>query len=371
VVIGCGIVLKILLLEYITAGGLNDEPLQASLLQEGTLMRDALLRDFSDIAEVEIVTTYDVRVSLPKFTKQAICVDSTSDIKEIWHDMLQTCDAALLVAPESNGVLTELTAMIEVAGVKNLGCLHPAVEIASNKQLTCDVLKKANILTIPTYTVYEFLSPDFISTQSVSSGWVIKPIDGAGCVDTFYFTDGQALKTWLILEQTIEKYDAYIIQPYQHGTPASISMLCKNGRALVLSCNEQVIEIEASEIQVSKTQTTKNNPASIQYKGSKVNALSHYNAAFAELANQITTAIPDLNGYVGVDLIIHEQGDFKEIFVVEINSRITTSYIALRESIDCNPAKLILDLVYDNTSSLAFNLPENMARKTIEIRVNG
>lgn len=370
-VIGCGSVLKILLLEYITAGGLNDEPLPASLLQEGRLMRDALLRDFSDIAEVEIVTTYDVRVSLPKFIKQAVCIDSTSDVKAIWYDLLQTCDAALLVAPESNGVLTELTAMVEVAGVKSLGCLQPAVEIASNKQLTFNVLKKANILTIPTYKVHEFLSPDFISNQSVSSGWVIKPIDGAGCVDTFYFTDEQALKTWLILEHTIEKYDAYIIQPYQKGIPASISMLCKNGRALVLSCNEQVIRIETSDIQISKTQAPKESLASIQYKGSKVNALSHYNAAFAKLANKIAAAMPDLNGYVGVDVVIYEQDDLKRIFVVEINPRITTSYIALRDSIDCNPAKLILDFVYDNTSSLAFNLPENMARKTIEISVNG
>lgn len=369
--IGYGIVLKILLLEYITAGGLNDEPLPASLLQEGTLMRDALLRDFSDIAEVEIVTTYDARVSLPKFIKQAICVDSTSDVKTIWHDMLQTCDAALLVAPESNGVLTELTNMIELAGVKNLGCLHPAVEIASNKQLTYEALKKSNILTIPTYTVHEFLSPDFMSNQSVSSGWVIKPIDGAGCVDTFYFADEQTLKTWLTLGHTIEKYDAYIIQPYQKGIPASISMLCKNGSALVLSCNEQVIEIEASEIKISNTQAPKESLATIQYKGSKVNALSHYNATFAKLANQITTAIPGLNGYVGVDVIINEQDDIKEIFVVEINPRITTSYIALRDSIDCNPAKLILDFVYDSTSSLAFNLPENMGRKTIEISVNG
>ena len=144
-----------------------------------------------------------------------------------------------------------------------------------------------------------------------------------------------------------------------------------NGRALVLSCNEQVIQIEASEIQISKTQVPKESLASIQYKGSKVNALSHYNEDFTKLANKIAAAIPDLNGYVGVDVVIYEQDDFKKIFVVEINPRITTSYIALRDSIDCNPAKLILDFVYDNTSSLAFNLPENMARKTIEISVYG
>ncbi|MGZ8258846.1 MAG: hypothetical protein ACXWTR_06695, partial [Methylotenera sp.] len=202
-------------MEYITAGGLSGMPLPASLLREGTLMRDALLFDFSAIDDIEIVTTYDARLGLPEvrvlkdtapnagapeYIKQAIGIESAANAKTIWHKILQTCDAALVVAPETNGVLSSLTQMVETSGVKNLGCTQVAVDIASNKYDTYHKLNNANILTIPTYTVGEFLSIESAGNESFNNGCVAKPIDGAGCEDTLYFKDAVALQAWLDLD---------------------------------------------------------------------------------------------------------------------------------------------------------------------------
>ena len=77
--------MKLLLLEYITAGGLSREPLSTALLQEGAMMRDALLRDFADIAKVEVMTTYDTRLPKPENVAQAIPVDAETDAETIWH----------------------------------------------------------------------------------------------------------------------------------------------------------------------------------------------------------------------------------------------------------------------------------------------
>ncbi|MEO6118153.1 MAG: ATP-grasp domain-containing protein, partial [Methylotenera sp.] len=182
-------------------------------------------------------------------------------------------------------------------------------------------------------------------------GYIVKPNDGAGCNDTFYFSDFAVLLDWLTLNQ--EKQAGYIIQPYQTGIPASISVLCKAGKAWLLSCNQQKIAIK----------TIERNQAAIQYQGSVVNGLSTYQAAFETLANRIAKALPGLNGYIGIDVIVNSEA----IYVVEINPRITTSYIGLRESLNCNPAQLIMDLI-DNPS---FKLPENLANKSVEISVNG
>ncbi len=368
--------MKILLLEYITAGGLSGMSLPASLLCEGMLMRDALFSDFSAIVDVEIATTYDARLTPPVGNiKQVIRIDNSANAHETWQAILQTCDAALVVAPETDGVLSSLTQMVEAVGVKNLGCLQRAVDIASNKYDTFQMLKNAGILTIATYTTREFLHPDFHENKSFNSGYVAKPNDGAGCEDTVYFNEVAALQTWLHHNQDVsldlDKYqdryqDRYIVQPYQKGTPASISMLCKHGKAWVLSCNQQAIEVKASETKGSEIQTAQPGLALIQYKGCQVNGLSMHYDAFTKLADSIAAAMPDLHGYIGVDVIINDN----DIYVVEINPRISTSYIGLRESLNYNPAKLLLDLAWSGSSDSTFKLPDNMTANMVEISIN-
>jgi len=364
--------LKILLLEYITAGGFGGEPLPASLLREGALMRDALVHDFSTLENVSIVTTYDARLDVPQLGGsiiQAVSVEQVSDALATWQQLLKTCDAALVVAPETDGILAHLMKMIEAAGVKNLGCLSSAVKITSSKYDTYQQLKSANILTLATYTVDAFLQVDFSQNQLSKNGWIVKPSDGAGCEDTFYFDDEASLREWLrVNQQAVQQRQAakqFIVQPYQTGMPASISMLCKHGDAWLLSCNQQTITIVNDDVLQTSAK-----PAHIHYQGCTVNGLSQYANAFSQLASDIAAAMPDLNGYVGVDVIVSHDN----IYVVEINPRITTSYIGLRESLGVNPAKLMLDLAYCQSTpeslSPTFKLPVNMTTKTVEINLN-
>ena len=318
-------------------------------------MRDALLHDFSLLKDVEIITTYDARLSSSTKTQLAIRIDEKSNAMEIWQSLLQSCDAALVIAPEADGVLSELTEMITLSSAKNLGCSQPAVNVASSKYATFQALKSANILTISTHAASAYITSSLNADESVINGYVVKPDDGAGCDDTFYFQNKGMLHEWLNFN--VDKLARYIVQPYQTGMPASISVLCKNGEVWLLSCNQQKVAIATSEAAaLSEYQATFN------YHGSVVNGLTHYHAAFVSLADRITKATPGLNGYVGIDVII----DGEAIYVVEINPRITTSYIALNESLDCNPAELLLDLV-DN---LNFKLPENLANKMVEVSFN-
>lgn len=337
--------MKILLLEYITAGGLSSRPLPPSLLREGELMRNALLADFSMIKDVEILITYDYRLGAAEFTSQAICIEKDADVSSIWRELLSACDAALIVAPETDGILANLSKMVESSGVINLGCQTLAVEIATNKYDTYQNLKNAGILTISTYTADEFLQLE----SNQNSAYVIKPFDGAGCENTFYFANQADVSVWL--QQHQHQWHKFVVQPYQIGTPASISILCKDGDAWLLSCNQQTTKIANSEI---------------TYQGSVVNGLTQYQPLFSQLAKKIASVIPSLNGYVGVDVIV----DNTDVYVVEINPRITTSYIGLRESIGLNPAQLILDLACCDLSNSSFELPSNMMKKPVKISLD-
>ena len=52
--------------------------------------------------------------------------------------------------------------------------------------------------------------------------------------------------------------------------------------------------------------------------------------------------------------------------VLEINPRLTTSYVGLRRAMDCNPAQLVLDMFYN----AAFERPLTMARNVVEISLD-
>ncbi len=303
-------------------------------------MRDALLRDFSDVTDIDIVTTYDVRLAKPESAVQAIFVDEEENPEIIWQQHLTDCDACLIVAPETGGILCQLTQMVEAQAVQNLGSHSSAVAIASNKYETYQWLMKANIATLPSYTAYEVLEAPLNSVN----GFIVKPNDGAGCEATNYFADKPALVTWL----ANHTHENLIIQPYQQGQAASISALFKQGQAWVLSCNEQMIDIQEDN--------------HVHLIGCRVNAFHQYLAVFNQLVKQIAIALPTLNGYAGIDVII----EGNNVFVVEINPRITTSYIGLRESLGYNPAKLILDSILSPT----FELPLGLNKNIVDIHLN-
>jgi predicted ATP-grasp superfamily ATP-dependent carboligase len=331
--------LKILLLEYITAGGFNDAPLPASLLREGVLMRDALLKDFGAVPQIEITTTYDARLSKPvlqtQHTIQSHAVHINSNPIEIWQALLSDCDVALIVAPETDGILHHLTQLVEASPAINLGCDEVSVKLTTSKLATCAVLQQSSIATIPSYKADTFDCP--LVADKFPNGYVLKPDDGAGCDNTWYFENFSALNHWL--QSNAEVLFKFIIQPYQTGLTASFSMLCKQGKAWILACNQQKVTKEINqEVKLGKfPKSIDKLPQHFKYSGSYVNALAENYADFNELAQRIAAAIPGLNGYVGVDVVI-ENGI---IYVVEINPRITTSYIGLQQSLQYNPAELI------------------------------
>ena len=309
---------KIFVCEFITGGGLCAEALPESLLKEGLLMRNALLQDLSELP-YEISTTYDARLVPPVECANCVAVYKNEDVWQIWQTHMQAADAVWLIAPETGGILSRLSQMAEkpklnsLQGALILGCGLASIEVTSKKMATYLALEAAGIPSIPTYTLENWPRNHQV--------WLAKPNDGAGCTDTVCFNNADDLEGWIIANH---KQMSHVIQPFQQGDAGSISCVMLNGTAQLLSCNSQHIEV--------KNQV-------LSYRGGVVNGMRDYWPQFEFVTNKIAQAMPSLSGYVGIDVIV----DGGKVIVVEINPRLTTAYIGIRESIGANPAELIIN----------------------------
>jgi tyramine---L-glutamate ligase len=298
--------------EFITAGGFNHAELPQSLVHEGMLMRDVLLADLSQLP-YQVITTVDARLSIPKHCHTYASVQSDDDVWQVWEHAMHAADAVWLIAPETDGLLEKLTKLAVKLQKIIIGCGLESIAVSTSKLATYQVLQKAGIITIPTYTPENW--PKSVGT------WIAKPDDGAGCDATVCFDSAEALVNWININN---KAASHVIQPFQKGITASISCVMRNGKAFVLSCNQQIIEI---------------NNHQLSYHGSKLNAMCESYSSFEVIANKIAKTMPDLAGYVGVDVIVNDD----KVIVVEINPRLTTSYCVLSKAIGVNPAELVIN----------------------------
>ena len=324
--------MNIFVCEFITAGGLNRADLPASFAREGMMMRDALMHDLRMLPNIKVLTTHDARLNPPSL--DSVPISAQDDAWLVWQNMLKTCDAAFIIAPETSGHLADLVDLVNRCQVLNLGASLEAIKITSSKYQTSQQLAKAGINVVPTYYKEVWSDQHFESR----TGWVVKPDGGAGCEGTVFFKNRVDVEPYLTHQVSTQ-----VIQPYISGIPASLSMLCKNGKAWLLSCNLQKIELA---------------DAQFIYRGSVVNGLADSSTRFENIATLVAQAMPGLAGYIGVDVMV--SGD--NLTVLEINPRLTTSFVGLHQSLGINPSKLILDLfLEENFTMPLLNLANNPA----------
>jgi len=303
--------MKLFIGEFITGGGLRDQPLPESLAREGDMILRALLNDFSDTGRVSLLTTRDDRLQALPDGIHSIPV--TGSIHDVWSQCLSDSDAAIIIAPETEKVLYNWTREAAGQGCPLLGSRPDAVELTTSKRRTIEYMAYRDIPVVPSL---EITSGRMTSNQ----GFVVKPDDGVGAEKCRRITGYEDLVEYLEVSG-----DDNLVQEYISGTPASLSLLCLEGQCRLLSANEQLFEFADDGRGV--------------LRGIVINGLP-LSDTLANLGDAITAAIPGLGGFVGVDLILTADGPR----VLEINPRLTTAYAGLRQSLGRNPAEWLLSL---------------------------
>jgi predicted ATP-grasp superfamily ATP-dependent carboligase len=234
---------------------------------------------------------------------------------ERFEACMAAADAVWPLASESEGLLERLSRDILRANRILLGSAPGAVQVAASKLKVARALAEGGVPVAATYSPHAVL-PDR------RGAWVAKPDDGAGCFNIRLFSDRAAALAWI----RSNAGEGYVLQPFVAGKLGSLSLLCCDGVARVLSCNLERVAMRNNRF---------------HFLGSTVNGLGDHDGALDRLARQVAAAIPSLWGYVGVDFVLGDQG----AVVLDVNPRLTAAYAGLHASIGRNPAGLVIELL--------------------------
>jgi predicted ATP-grasp superfamily ATP-dependent carboligase len=119
-----------------------------------------------------------------------------------------------------------------------------------------------------------------------------------------------------------------MVQELIRGTAVSVSLISTGSEALPISLNKQDVSLRT--------------PDSVStYNGGIVPFNSPLKRKAFATAKTIVESFRGLRGYIGVDLVLTE----KEPIVIEVNPRLTTSYVGLRKIANFNPAQAIINAI--------------------------
>ena len=246
-------------------------------------------------------------------------INANSEILNLFHEF----DKAFILAPEENNILYNIIKFLEEKKIPHLNCSSVFIQETCDKQKTNNLIKNKLPNT-------ELMHNDYKKINE-KEPIVAKTIDGLGADMLYIFKDRNDLennKNFLTKK--------HIYQKFIKGQVVGVNIFSKDDIFEILSLNEQIYERKSAN--------------QIFLKEMRIGAFNDHIIDFKHIVQDILKGFTGYDGFFGMDFIISEN---KEIFFLEINPRLTTSYTFLRESIGFNPAEL-----YNNVS-LKFNIKEN------------
>jgi predicted ATP-grasp superfamily ATP-dependent carboligase len=328
--------MRILVHEYLTGGGLwSDEPgdpTRHPLLAEGRAMVEAVSQDLRRVHDVRLVEFRDARLISPSQSPgDTVVITSAAHEFEALAHWSPRVDGVLLIAPEYGGRLLERSRWVERHGGRLLSPDSAFVELATDKSRTADALAVAGV-AVP-YSLRLGASEPFPAEFPFPA--VLKPNDGAGSLETHLVTSyGEAQQL------RIRYSDARRVEVFCPGLPASVLALCGPRRRLLLlpPCRQRVTS-----------------DGRFQYLGGMFPLAGNLVQRACQLARTTFTALPRTSGFVGVDMILGDAADGSRDVVLEVNPRLTTSYVGLRRGTSSNLAAAMLAMERGDRCPLFFH----------------
>jgi len=283
------------------AGGDRESPPAPSLLAEGRAMRDAVTADFRAVPGVRVLT-----------------LDESP-----FAELAGAADHTLVIAPECGGRLEHLCREVLRVGGRLLGPSPEAVHLTADK---LDLARHWDRHGVPTPQTWP------LGEEPAGLLVVVKPRDGAGSQGTvlsFVGTDLRSVRAWTDRRSVPTESDwpgPLIAQHYVPGFAASVAFLISlSGLRPLVPC-EQLLSPDGR----------------FQYRGGRLPIRPDLAQRAIRVATAAVACVPGLLGYVGVDVML---GDDGRDWAIEINPRLTTSYVGLRALAKFNIAEAMLAAV--------------------------
>lgn len=350
---------SILCFEYFTAQGVEDLSIVSEAVE---IIRSLVLELKDEDTYVLLAKQFENIFDDFDFEVKTIIID---DLCNWLEENAYVFDRAMFIAAEGDMNLYNLTKLLESKNVKVYNSDSYAVKLTSDKYETFDYLMNRvnqpmtyNILLNPkTYwkraiqiffdringdygdgnddgTVPIMQKPKDIPVLDNSDRdevkkykLIAKPRYGVDCENLKIIESKRDIDE---LEDIYPNGSRFIVQEYIPGDVCSVCLLSDGKEALPISLNKQIVEIDEN---------------GGEYKGGYIPYEHPLKEKAFEVAKKACEFIPGIKGFIGVDLVIAD-----DVYLIEINSRFTTSYVGLEKIANINIAKTIIDLIDGNIS---------------------
>ena len=308
--------MRVLVYEWCCSGGLTGPdaaplvPAAASpadlesLAREGRAMFLEVLRDGCRAPGLDMHAVVDATRPVAVPAGVQVHPVAAGDECDSLVAVAKACDIALLIAPETEGLLARRVAAVRAAGVDVIAPGPRFIDLASDKQATILALAAAGI-PVPA-------GRELAAGESWPTGFrrpaVGKRLDGVGCDGLIrvgnHAASPPAAGFPLRIEAAVD------------GLPVGVACLCRSGRTMTLPPMIQLF-------------STRNAPGYIGGEPLTSPSLHHraISLAVRSMAALERAAGDKARGWVGVDMILGPRDDGRGDRVLEVNPRLTTSFL--------------------------------------------
>lgn len=307
--------MRVFLYELTCAPANINEPTFRLLRAEGAAMLAALREDFGRIPGLEVLTLG------PDSLSPGIASSSPAHEHQAFRDLARVANFTLVVAPECQDLLLARCGWVEEVQGQLLGPSSSAVRLTADK-LALGRHWRACGLATPETILLEPRTP----APSGCFPAILKPRHGAGSQATFLVRRRSDLTACLDQARAEGWEGDLILQPLVHGQPASVAFLTGPGRKVPLLPAAQRLSADGR----------------FHYLGGSLPLPGPLGERAVRLAHRAVDTVVGLRGYVGVDVVLGPAEDGSQDWLIELNPRLTTSYVGLRAVANANLAHALL-----------------------------
>ena len=325
--------MRIIVYEHISSGGLAGQSIPPSVLSEGFAMLRTVVSDFKSGGH-EVTVLLDDRLSRlnpPINADYIVPIFYEQEPKRFLVNTAKINDALYIIAPETEETLQSLVELVEHTGKVSLNCESRAIQKVADKTLLHNVLKKNGLSTPKTLVLNVNDSLTNVKrTLSIKLSYplVFKPVTSVSCGGLSIVNEHSQVEKAIAKIKAETTEGQFIVQEFIGSEAVSVSLLCAKNKAFGISLNKQTVKVGG--------------PAGVsRYEGGAVpfdHALKQ--EAFA-VAEKVVEFFPGLRGSVGIDLVLAND----KAFVVDVNPRLTTSYVGLSRVANFNVAQALINAI--------------------------
>ena len=295
----------------------------------------ALAADFAAIEGVKTSVILDSRQDtngLPWARCQIILVRKAGGDCDALTTCCRDADWTIVIAPDFDGLLESRCRIVDMAGGRLLGPSPRLISLAADKQRTAEHLAAAGV----SVAFGEAVDAGNLLTVAAVIGYpiVFKPRDGAGSKNVRLLAD----------RDTAERFQKSLVKQgrlerFYPGIAASVALLCgPMGIFPLPACRQRLSD-----------------DGRFCYLGGSCPLEPALARRATSLAVQAIRSLPKPLGYLGVDLVLGANPDGQNDVVIEINPRLTTSYVGLRAIANGNLAATMLAAAEGRQLDLSFS----------------